>query len=77
MQNYDIAEPVVIYSIVDSLTELPSVNTVQISVNGETNMTYREDYSLSKQYERNLDLVTEENQDVNIIVEERGEKGEN
>lgn len=77
VQNYDIAEPVVIYSIVDSLTELPSVNTVQISVNGETNMTYREDYSLSKQYERNLDLVTEENQDVNIIVEERGEKGEN
>ncbi len=77
VQNYDIAEPVVIYSIVDSLTELPSVNTVQISVNGETNMTYREDYSLSRQYERNLDLVTEENQDVNIIVEERGEKGEN
>lgn len=76
VQNYDIDESVVIYSIVDSLTELPSVNTVQISVNGETNLTYREDYSLSKQYKRNLDLVTEENQDVNIIVEERGEKEE-
>ena len=77
VQDYDISEPVVIYAIVDSLTELPSVNTVQISVNGETNLTYREKYSLSKQYKRNLDLVTEENQDVNIIVEERGEQGDN
>ncbi|MGN0169591.1 MAG: GerMN domain-containing protein [Lachnospiraceae bacterium] len=57
MQNYAIEEPIVIYSIVDSLCELSSVNRVQISVNGKTDVVYRETYSLDELYERNLDFL--------------------
>lgn len=56
-QNYEIAEPIVIYSIVNSLAELSNVNKVQISVNGDSNMVYREKYELITMYERNLDYV--------------------
>lgn len=56
-QNYKINEAVVIYSIVDSLSELPSISKVQISVNGDTNGVYRDSFSLSEMYERNLDYV--------------------
>lgn len=58
-QNYEIAEPVVIYAIVNSLTELTSVNKVQISVNGDSNRVYREKMDLSIMYERNLDYLDE------------------
>lgn len=57
-QNYEIDEGVVIYSIVNSLAELPSVNKVQISVNGDTSILYREKFSLSTVYERNLDYLS-------------------
>ena len=43
-QNYEIKEPVVIYSIVDSLSELSYVSKVQIAVNGDTKGKYRDDY---------------------------------
>lgn len=56
-QNYEIAEPIVIYSIVDSLVELPNVNKVQISVNGDSEKVYRENYDLSVMYDRNLDYL--------------------
>ena len=58
-QNYEIAEPVVIYSIANSLVELPNINKVQISVNGDSNMTYREKLKLSDMYDRNLDYMDE------------------
>ena len=73
--NFDIEEEVVIYSIVNSLTELPAVNTVQISVNGDTSQVYREKMSLSDRYERNLDLVTEENEKMEVVVDEAPPKG--
>lgn len=63
MQNYAIEEPIIIYSIVDSLCELPNVNRVQISVNGKTNIVYRENYSLEELYERNLDLLKTEEEE--------------
>ncbi len=56
-QNYEIEEGVVIYSIVNSLVELTNVNKVQISVNGDTSKTYREKFSLSTVYERDLDYL--------------------
>ncbi len=59
-QDYSIQESVVIYSIVDSLTELPEVQKVQISINGDTSMVYRDKMSLTTLYERNMDLVEEE-----------------
>ena len=58
-QNYNIEEPVVIYSIVNSLSEIPTINKVQISVNGDTSSVYREKMRLDELYERNLDYVDE------------------
>lgn len=73
-QNYDISEEVVIYSIVNSLTELSTIEKVQIAVDGVTNIVYREKYSLTEQYLRNLSLVIEEN-DIVEVVDEASEKG--
>lgn len=57
-QIYNVSSDVAIYSIVNSLVELTNVNKVQISVNGETNIMYRETISLTTVFDRNLDLVT-------------------
>lgn len=56
-QPYNVASDVTIYSITNSLVELPNVNRVQISINGETNLSYRENMSLNTVYERNLDIL--------------------
>lgn len=56
-QMYNVTGDVVIYSIVNSLVELPNVNKVQIAVNGETNFIYRETFDFSTVFDRNLDLV--------------------
>ncbi len=56
-QVYNATAEVVIYSIVNSLAELPNVNKVQFSVNGETDIMYRETISLNTVFERNLDFV--------------------
>lgn len=57
-QPYNATADVTIYSITNSLVELSNVNKVQISVNGETNITYQEKYNLNEVFERNLDLLT-------------------
>ncbi len=56
-------EVVPIYAIVNSLVELPAVNKVQIAVNGETTKRYRELVSLDALFERNLDIILEEEKD--------------
>ena len=56
-QPYNVASDVTIYSITNSLVELSNVNRVQISVNGETNISYRENMSLNNVFERNLDIL--------------------
>lgn len=56
-QMYNVTGDVVIYSIVDSLVELPNVNKVQIAVNGQTDLIYRETFDFSTAFDRNLDLV--------------------
>lgn len=56
-QNYNMDEAVVIYSIVNSLSELPTINKVQISVNGDTSGVYRDKFPMDMLYERNLDYV--------------------
>ncbi len=56
-QPYNVASEVTIYSITNSLVELPNVNRVQISVNGATNLSYRENVSLNNVFERNLDIL--------------------
>lgn len=54
---YNVTSQTVLYSIVNSLVELPDVNKVQISIDGNTNVTYRDSVSLTTMFERNLDLV--------------------
>lgn len=49
---------VTIYSIVNSLVELPNVNKVQILVDGTTNVVFKESVNLATVFERNLDIVT-------------------
>ncbi len=57
-QNSNVSSEVIIYSIVNSLIELNNVNKVQISVNGETDIMFRETISLGTVFERRLDLIT-------------------
>lgn len=57
-QPYTVTADVTIYSITNSLVELSNVNRVQISINGDNSGTYREKYSLTTYFERNLDIVT-------------------
>ena len=59
-QGYDVTEAVPVYSIVNSLTGLPGISRVQILINGETDLVYRESIRFDTIFERNLDLVEEE-----------------
>lgn len=56
-QNKEISEQVVLYSIVDSLSELPSVDKVQLSINGDTSGKCRYTYDLATMYEADLSMV--------------------
>ncbi|MDE6608773.1 MAG: GerMN domain-containing protein [Lachnospiraceae bacterium] len=56
-QTAGVSAEVTIYSITNSLVELPNINKVQISVNGETNYMFCESISLTNIFERNLDIV--------------------
>lgn len=58
-QIYNVTSDVAIYSLVNSLVELSSVSKVQISINGDTTVNYKENISLSTVFERNLELVGE------------------
>lgn len=70
-QDYTVTEEVIIYSIVDSLCELPNINKVQILINGKNDIIYRESFNLQELYERNLDLiVTDEEEDEEVEGEE-------
>ena len=76
-QDYTVAEPIVIYSIVNSLSELPTINKVQISVNGDTSGVYRDNFSMSDMYTRNLDyMAVPEKEDEKEEVENTEEQGE-
>lgn len=56
-QGYDVLGTVTIYSIVNSLTELPGVTDVQILVNGETNISYKDNISLETIFQRNMEMI--------------------
>lgn len=56
-QKDKVTSDVAIYSIVNSLVELSNVNKVQFSVDGDTNVNYRDNTSLAVPFERNLDIM--------------------
>ena len=53
----DVTAQTAIYSIVNSLCELPSVESVQISVEGNADVTFMESISLMGSFSMNRDLV--------------------
>lgn len=57
----DVREYIPIYSIVNSLCELSAVTRVQITVNGSSDVMFRDAISLDTQFERNPDIGEEMN----------------
>ena len=58
-QSITVPEEITVYSIVNSLSELPGVSKVQLVINGSTDGFVRYNFELSKLYEKNPDLVIE------------------
>lgn len=56
-QGYDVLGMVTIYSIVNSLTELPGISGVQILVNGETSSNYKDNISLETTFQINPEII--------------------
>lgn len=56
-QIYNVTSEATIYSLTNSLVELPNINKVQISINGDTNVVYKENINFSTIFERNLEIV--------------------
>ena len=54
---YSVTPEVTIYSIVNSLCEISGIQKVQISIDGDTSIVYRDKMQLNATYERNLDLM--------------------
>ena len=56
-QNLGVREDVSIYSIVNSILEINTINKVKILVNGSSNVMYRDMLNLDTVFERNLDYL--------------------
>lgn len=52
-----VTDEVIIYSFVNSLTELPNVSKVQFMIDSETEVTFGDHIYLSDPFERNLEIV--------------------
>ena len=59
-QNAEVNEEIVLYSIVNSLSEVQGVSKVQISINGSTDGKLRFSYDLAKLYERDMNYLEED-----------------
>lgn len=55
--SLDVKDYIPIYSIVNSLSELATVNKVQITVDGSQDVKFRDSISLNTLFERNLDYI--------------------
>ena len=56
-QVYSVTPEVAIYSIVNSLCEVSGINKVQISIDGDTSIVFRDSMQLNATYGRNLDIL--------------------
>lgn len=59
-----VSDDLIIYSIVNSLSEIPYIHKVQIAVNGHTDAIYHGAISLSEPFSRNLDYVEKSEENV-------------
>jgi germination protein M len=57
--SLDVADYIPIYSIVNSLASVSSINKVQIAVNGSHEVMFWDSISLNQLFERNLDYNVE------------------
>lgn len=53
----NINENIAIYSVVNTLVELPGINKVRFTINGEAKKTYWEDVRFDEAFERKLGLI--------------------
>lgn len=58
--NNNLKNDIIVYSVVNSLVELPTVSKVQFLKNGEKQPFYRETMPFDGIFERNLDLIEQE-----------------
>ena len=72
-QDYSIQEPIVIYSIVNSLAYLDNIQRVQISINGDTSRTYRDSFPLSEMYEPDFSYVVSGDTAAVVVNDAEGE----
>ena len=56
-QVYSVSPEVVIFSIVNSLCEMSNVDKVQISIDGDTSIVFRETVQLGIAYEKNWEII--------------------
>ena len=56
-EPYNVQEEVALYSIVNTLTSLPGIDQVQISVDGSTEGVFMDHMKLDELYERNDELI--------------------
>lgn len=54
-----ISDYVAVYSVVDTLTELPGISRVQFSINGEQKLFYNDTLNFGQVFKRNLDIVSD------------------
>jgi germination protein M len=54
----EVKEYIPIYSIVNSLSELPTVSRVQIRINGSQDAVFRDTIPLTTVFERNYDYMS-------------------
>lgn len=55
----DIEEEIVIYSVVNTLVELPDINKVQFTINSQVKEIFWDDLAIDGLFERNLNLIEE------------------
>ena len=58
-QFSSVAEQIPIYAVVDSITTNCKVDKVQFSINGESDVTFRETMKLNQFYEEDLSYLEE------------------
>ncbi|MFT4106215.1 MAG: GerMN domain-containing protein [Lacrimispora sp.] len=67
--SLEVKEYIPIYSIVNSLAAVSSINKVQITVNGSQEMMFRDSISLNQLFERDLDYNAENEEETGGIEE--------
>ncbi|MBO6138313.1 MAG: GerMN domain-containing protein [Lachnospiraceae bacterium] len=57
MSPNNISEETALYSIVNSLTQLPGIVKVQLSINGDVDRNFRDKLPLNSLYEKNTEII--------------------